>query len=652
MKVVSINVSLPKEIEWKGRTVSTSIFKRPVDGRVVVRRLNLDGDAQADLQAHGGEHRAVFVYQVDSYRYWRERLGRDDLHYGQFGENLTVEGLADDEVCIGDRYQIGTAVFEVTQPRVTCYRLGIALGVPEMPALVVSERRPGFYFRVIREGDVCAGDEITKIADGPEGMHVADIDQLLYSNNHPKELLIRALKIPALSKGWQGSFQELLDAKLAGVGGGNAGLTGDASRPLAWPGFRRFLVKRIRQESPGVRSFELSPADDRPIAPFVPGQHIAVKLPASAIGSLQNAPANPPNLTSPPLIAPANLSNPPAPLPNPPAKLSNPTAPPDAPAPPLIRMYSLCGPEGASTYRIAVKRETDGPGSAYMHERLREGDTLEISAPRGTFTLMSRDTPVVLLSAGVGVTPLLAMLYALKQTSPRRTIWWIHSTRNGASYSFAGEVKAIAAGLPAFHGVSIYSRPADGEQPGVDYDLRGHLSLEVLRALNVPANGDFYLCGPGAYLRDTIAALQSLGVPADRVRFEVFGAEVVAAGGQAAPGDKSGASENFIGGIKVVAGDKKAPHLPLGTPGTGPLVTFTKSKLSFPWNPEWGSLLAAAEACDVEVRWSCRTGVCHRCESALLDGKVNYSPAPLDPPAEGNVLICCAAPQTAVQLDL
>jgi MOSC domain-containing protein YiiM len=161
-RLLSLNVGLPREITWKGQTVRTAIWKVPVTGRRMVRKLNIEGDAQADLAGHGGEQRAVFVYQKESYHYWELFLRRSDFMFGQFGENFTVEGLADNEVCIGDRYRIGEAIFEVTQPRVTCYRLGVRMSEPRMPSLVVAYRRPGFYFRVLREGEVGAGDDIAK----------------------------------------------------------------------------------------------------------------------------------------------------------------------------------------------------------------------------------------------------------------------------------------------------------------------------------------------------------------------------------------------------------------------------------------------------------------------------------------------------------
>src|SRR5882724_4971764 len=210
-RLLSVNVGLPRDIAWHGKTVHTAIWKDPVQGRRMVRRLNIDGDKQGDLVGHGGEHRAIFVYQIESYRYWQDRLGRSDFTYGQFGENFTVDGLSDDEVCIGDRYRIGGALFEVTQPRVTCYRVGIRMNEPAMAALLVSHHRPGFYLRVLEEGEVGAGDEITKVADGPERITVVAIDALLYLPRHSRERLESSLRIPALSPGWKSSLQALLD---------------------------------------------------------------------------------------------------------------------------------------------------------------------------------------------------------------------------------------------------------------------------------------------------------------------------------------------------------------------------------------------------------------------------------------------------------
>src|SRR5499425_2322572 len=248
-RLISVNVGLPRDVSWRGATVHTGIWQSPVLDRRMVRRLNIDGDGQGDLAGHGGEHRAVMVYQLDSYRYWESQLHRDDFAFGQFGENFTVDGLPDNEVCIGDRYRIGGALFEVTQPRVTCYRVGIRMNEPRMPALLVAHHKPGFYFRVLQEGEVGAGNDIVKLADGPEQMIVADIDTLLYLPGHSRDQLQRALRIPALSKGWQTSFQAILQEESSvKTVSGNPGLANEEQVP-AWPGFRQMRVAQIRKES-------------------------------------------------------------------------------------------------------------------------------------------------------------------------------------------------------------------------------------------------------------------------------------------------------------------------------------------------------------------------------------------------------------------
>src|SRR5271168_1314515 len=234
-RLVSINVGLPQNITWRGKTVYTGIWKSPIPGRVMARRLNIDGDGQGDLGGHGGLNRPVMVYQLESYRYWERELGRNNFSYGQFGENFTVDGLPDSEVCVGDRYRIGSALFEISQPRVTCYRVGIRLDEPQMAAKLVARHRPGFYLRVLEEGEVAAGDEIIKVADGPEHMSIAEMDAALYLPGHTRAQLERALRIPALSEGWKDSFRAILREQTNGTApAGNAGLVPSAGPAPAW----------------------------------------------------------------------------------------------------------------------------------------------------------------------------------------------------------------------------------------------------------------------------------------------------------------------------------------------------------------------------------------------------------------------------------
>ncbi len=580
-RLVSVNVGLPKDVSWQGRTVFTGVFKNPVTGPRRVGRLNVDGDGQGDLAGHGGEQRAVFVYQLDSYRYWERELGRSDFVYGQFGENFTVDGLGDAEVCIGDRYQIGSASFEVTQPRVTCYRVGIRMNDPRIPALLVSHHRPGFYFRVLTEGEVQAGDDIIKLASGPEQMPVADIDALLYLPGHTRQGLLRALRIPALSPGWQDSFRALLNEE---PGSGNAGLA-VTSPPPAWPGFRQLTVTAITRESDSVISIRLENPAGAPLPAARPGQYLTLRVQ------------------------------------------------PDDQQRSVLRNYSLSGPPGAGYYRITVKRERGGAASGYLHTRLAVGDQLEIAAPRGTFILDQTHAPVLLISAGIGATPVLAMLQALAQEHSDREIWWLHGARNGREHPFAAEARALLASLPNARTPVYYSRPGPTDVQGRDYDKAGRLTAPLLTELQPPGDAEAYLCGPTPFMDEISAGLAALGFDASRIHTEPFGP---------APG--------LTPGIAVTPA--RAPHPPAGQPGDGPTIAFARSDLTIPWTHDYGTLLELAEACDVPVRWSCRTGVCQTCETTLIAGDVDYSPDPVEPPADGSVLICCSQPRDDVVLDL
>jgi ferredoxin-NADP reductase/MOSC domain-containing protein YiiM/ferredoxin len=550
-RLLSVNVGLPRDVAWNGQTVRTAVWKSPVSGRPMVRTLNIDGDAQGDLAGHGGEQRAVFVYQMDSYRYWERFLGRHDFVFGQFGENFTVEGLADDEVCIGDRYRIGAALFEVSQPRVTCYRVGIRMNEPRMPALLVAHRRPGFYLRVLQEGDVGAGDEIVKVADGPERVTVAEVDGLLYLPGHSRERLQTALRVPALSQGWKSSFQAMLgEATDTTAGAGNRGLA-DEEQPAAWPGFRSLRVAQILKESDTVTSFVLAPIDGPPFPAFQAGQFVVLRLPVD------------------------------------PSKA------------PVLRSYSLSDLPSAGRLRISVKRERNGIGSAFLNDRIRPGDTLDVSAPRGRFVLRSSDAPVVLLSAGIGATPVLSILHALAAAGSPRETWWIHGARNGGQHPFAEEARSLLKQLPRGRGFVMYSAPAATDRRGVDFDAAGRIDTALLERIGVSPRADFYLCGPPAFMRALREGLRSWGAA-----------------------------------------------------GSGPAISFARSGLTVAWDGKFRSLLELAEACDVPVRWSCRTGVCHTCMTGLIGGSVDYDPEPLERPSPGNVLVCCSQPRTDATIDL
>ncbi|MEU6252433.1 MOSC and FAD-binding oxidoreductase domain-containing protein [Streptomyces sp. NPDC047043] len=567
--LLSVNVGLPKDVAWQGRTVHTGVWKYPVHGPAMVRRLNIDGDGQGDTQGHGGEMRAVLVYQIDSYRHWQGHFGRDDLSYGRFGENLTVDGLPDDEVCIGDRYRIGEAEFEVTQPRVTCYRVGMRFGAPELPALLVSHRRPGFYMRVLREGHIEAGDEIVRTRTGPGALTVADTDALLYLPGRDPAMLRRALNIPALSPGWQGSFRELLDA---------AEGTPSTDGP-AWNGFRALRVTEVVRESTTVTSIRLAAPDGTRLPPARAGQYLTLRIPEGA----QSA---------------------------------------------AVRSYSLSSATDAGTYRISVKHEPHGTASGYLTTRLRPDTILQVAAPRGEFTLTEGTGPLLLVSAGIGLTPVLSMLHELAARGSDRDIWWIHGARSPQEHPLAAEAHALLAELPHAHEHVFFSAATEGEHTHV-----GRLTENRLIALSVPADATAYVCGPASFMADMRHALTTAGIDPARIHTELFGA---------LPAINPGLTEQ----------PARPPHPPSGPPGTGPLVTFARSGLSVPFPDDTRSVLELADACDVPARWSCRTGVCHTCTTPLLSGEVTYAPDPLEPPPEGAVLICCARPGGDIVLDM
>ncbi len=569
--LVSVNVGMPADVAWRGKTVHTGIYKTPVQGRVMVRRLNVDGDGQGDLAGHGGEQRAVMVYQTESYDHWTRFLGRDDLQPGMFGENFTITGLGDAEVCIGDRYRIGEAEFEVTQPRVTCFRVGMRLGEPDMPNLLVAHHRPGFYFRVITEGHVAAGDALVRIRRGRHELSVADVDALLYLPDRDVAQLRKAVDVPALSPGWQQSFADLLAAHESST----VATTPPIGVEPGWSGFRKLRVAQTHRESPAVMSIELEADDGSALAVPLPGQYLTLRIP-------------------------------------------------DAGDPAPLRSYSLSG--AGRRYRISVKREDRGVVSSWLHRNARAGTVIEIAAPRGDFYLsddyLSDDAvPVVLVSAGIGATPVLAMLHALAARGSDREVWWLHVTHDAQTLAFGGEVGQLIEALPNARQRVFYT--ADAGRP----DQR------VIAALGLPRDAAVFLCGPDQFMDDMRGALAGTGIDPARIHTELFGTR-----------------PPINPGIADVP--RRTPHAPEGPAGTGQRVSFSRSGITVNWAQSYGSILELAEACDVPTRFSCRSGVCHVCVTPLIEGTVNYTQTPLELPSEGTVLICSAEPREDIVLDL
>ncbi len=569
--IQAINLALPQEVDNKGTPVATGIFKQTTSGPVRLRALNLEGDGQADLLGHGGAFRAVYVYPQAHYAYWAGELSRDDFAPGQFGENLTVQGIDEQSVFVGDVFEVGDALVEVSQPRIPCYKLALKMGIDGFESEFLRSGRIGFYLRVLRGGTLKAGDRLKLVARDPAGMSVRAISDLLFFETDDLDATRQALSIRALAHGWKGSFEQRLLA---------------AQREAAASALRPLVVKRKVAESAAITSFYLEPADGEPLASFLPGQFLTLELPLPDHDEA------------------------------------------------LVRTYSLSDAPGRPWYRISVKREAPsgappGEGSGYLHDQVAEGDTIRVGAPRGKFVLadLGAERPLVLLSAGVGITPLLSMLNAVVESGATRAVWFVHGARNGREQAFGEHLRAVAL---AHENVTLhvaYSAPRQEDVQGTHYDSVGRVDVPLLKRLLPFDDYEFYMVGPTGFMRSLYTDLTAMGIPSSRVHYEFFGA-----------------AESFSAASQVSPGGTEA------VPGVS--VSFRKSEVTGNWQGQ-GSLLDLAEAQGLHPPYSCRSGICQTCRCRLLAGEVAYQEQPLTPLPAGEVLVCIAEPVgDGVVLDL
>jgi len=581
MTLLSINVSGPREVDHDDKRVQTGIFKQPVDGRVMLRRLNLDGDGQADLWGHGGAFRAVYVYSVENYGFWRQELGRDDLPVGAFGENFTVEGMPDDTICVGDVFRIGEALVEVSQPRIPCFKLALKMGIPNFQNRFLKQRRVGFYFRVLEEGEVGAGDAIRLVRRDPKGMTVRRVNDLLFFDKDDLEATRQALSIPALSHGWKGSFEERLAKAEANTG--------------AQQGFRDLVVDRKEPESETITSFYLLPHDGKPLASFQPGQFLTFQL----------------------------------------------TIP--GQSKPLMRTYSLSDSPDCGYYRVSIKREPSPSGqpdlppglsSSYFHDQVDVGATLSVGPPRGKFVLgPDSDRSLVLLSAGVGLTPMISMVNAAVRAGSSRPVWFIHGARNGREHAMGDHLRGLANSHQNVHPIICYSRPEASDVIGRDYDRVGRVDIDLLKSVLPFDDHEFYLCGPTPFMKSLYCDLAAMGVPASRIHYEFFG-----------PGSLLAEEAEPAGPAPVRGGDEEVS----GTIA----VKFVRSGVAAEWTDASGTLLELAEQQGLQPPYSCRSGICQTCICDVVDGAFEYVEEPLARPADDQVLICCARPKSTLVIDV
>ena len=553
MKLVSVNVSLPREITVKGKTVRTGIFKEAVAQRVRVDTLNIAGDGQADLIGHGGPFRAVLVYSLENHSYWEHELGQSGFAFGHFGENFTVDGMLEGDVHVGDVFRIGTALFQVTQPRVPCYKLAIKVGIENFYSRILESGRPGFYFRVLEEGEVGAGDAIERVRLDPVGLTVRQVSNLLYFDKDDLEGARTALRIEALSPGWRQSFEKRL-AK--------------AQRATkSEEKYRTLVVTRKVPESESITSFYLAAEDGEPLDAFLPGQFLPLRL---------NIPGQ---------------------------------------HEPVYRTYSLSDRPGAEHYRLTIKQEPAPPdlpnaypgvSSNYFHDHVDVGSTLSAKAPRGRFYLDPKgETPVALVSGGVGQTPMISMLNAIVAAGAKRPTWFVHASRCGREHAFGEAVRRLAEEHDNVHAHIRYSQPSVADVVGRDHDDTGRIDADLLKRLGPDNNCDFYLYGPTGFMRSLFDGLLSWGVPEQRIHYEFFG-------------PASAVSER----AKVATPKRVAEAAQCCTDLE---VTFSTSGVRANWNPSFESILDLAEANGLSPDYSCRSGVCQTCVAGIEEGEVRYS---------------------------
>jgi ferredoxin-NADP reductase/MOSC domain-containing protein YiiM len=581
MRVLSVNVGLPREVWWKDKPVATGIYKEPVEGPVRVRTLNLEGDRQADLRVHGGWEKAVYAYPSEFYDLWRRERPELEFPWGQFGENLTTEGLLDGEVSVGDRFRVGSAELIVTEPRLPCFKLGIRMGRDEFVTEFLERGLLGFYFAVVQEGGVEAGDPIVELSRDPRGFTVTEVTRLYARDRDDVEGLQCAVELDVLPDSWRNYFRK----RLSDLERKRKARLLPAPAPPAWPGFRPFEVEEKRRETEDVCSFHLRPSDGEPLPAFKPGQFITLRVPT-----------------------------------------------PDG-GPGTIRSYSLSDSPRQEGYRVMVKRIVQEPGSAngglvssFLHDRVNVGDVLEVKAPAGNFTIDPDENyrPVVLIGAGIGITPILAMLNGIVERARARETWVFYGVRDHRDHLQQQHLEELATRHPFMQLHICYSRPVqeNGRTLG-SFHHAGRVTVELLQELLPASYYDYYLCGPGQMMQSLADGLRTWDVPDDRIHSEAFGPAAIKAAAE--PDSRRDCSAQ---------------------------VTFGRSQVSTVWSRCDSPLLELAEENGIAIPFGCRAGSCGTCVTKVLAGDASYLHAPGAPLAEGEILTCVAVPETELVLDV
>lgn len=569
-RVLAVSSSQPRWIDMNGVKVWTSLVR---DESPVPLHFGEEGPEGNALALHTEK---IYAFPQENYAYWGGKLGLDHSQWPAcfWGENLMVEGLSEESVRVGDLLTFsGGAVLEVTGPRTPCSKMTWRLGVAgTVLKRLTSDGLLGFYLRTVRGAFIGKGENITLSSPYPDNLTVAELGRLLDrgASGDPERLKF-ALDMPRLS---DQTVEQLLHTLVH---------IGDVQRSQngRWKGWRPFVITQARHEATGVRSVTLVPQDGA-AATFRAGQFVTVRIPVADDFAIRTW----------------SLSD-----------------------------YSELDP---TNYRLTVKKIDDGIGSSWLHG-VQLGATVELRPPAGQFVIeRSGLRPVVLISAGIGITPLLAMLKAHAAGFRPTPLTWIHSTRSSATHILRQEADAILASSPLFTRQVHYTHPAPCDQMGSDYDLQGRLSPHQLENLvsrpsryiltnrEIELNGitrEFFICGPRDFEKEVIDTLKALGVSDHLIK-----------------------CENFLKSdieLLSLAGPSEAS------------VQFQQSRRTSTWQAsEHGSLLDLAESLGIELDFGCRSGTCGACQANLVEGAVDYPFRPKADIPPGKVLLCCARPVT------
>jgi ferredoxin-NADP reductase/MOSC domain-containing protein YiiM len=573
MQIVSINSGHIKPLAVQGDNIQTGFFKQPRLGPVRVKMNGIQDDKRVSCAAD--PNRAVFFYQSAYYDLWRAELKRDIL-YGTLGENIAFDGPENSQFFLGDVLKLGSARVQITHPRFPCRSLSARMNEPDFALRYLKSGRLGFFCRVIEEGVVSAEDEIEVVHREIDPYPLDEFARVTYLEPRDVEGIKRLLAVPGLVPNWRIQVERQLRRVI-----------GDQS---SWTTLRPLKVSRRHMETPDVVSLDFEAVDGSELPAFEAGQFLTVQL--------------------------------------------------DAADKKLTRTYTLTGRSANGRgYSISVKREpkvalasgaVTGLGSNCLHDAVKENDLVQALAPRGHFVVEPGSRPVVLVSAGIGATPMLAMLRHLTTCPLGREAWYVHVARDGRQHAFDVQVRALTDHSKLLHRYVKYSQPAPADRLGSQYDASGRLKISDLEKLVPGLNADFYVCGPTQFMQDIIRGLVARGVSKEQLHYEFFGA--------GAPVFNEPAEA-----------DSTEPVL--DQQGKPIVVTFAKSGVTLPWTRGSFSLLSLAEKNGLRPEASCRSGLCNLCMCRLDSGDVTYIMQTANTPPAGEVLICCSRPTTSVMLD-